>query len=63
MGAYDIKNIISFFAHKIFNFKSRFIIFEATEISDVVGIVILLGIMIGLGIIVGLVSFRRSRYN
>lgn len=63
MGAYDIKNIVSFFAHKIFNFKSRFIIFEATEISDAVGIAILLGIMIGLGIIVGIVSFRRSRYN
>ena len=63
LGAYDIKNIISYFAHKVFNFKSRFVIFQPTEISEILGVSIIIGIILILWMIMKIISSKRSKFN
>ena len=63
LGAYDLKNIISYFAHKVFDFQSRFVIFEPVEISSFWGAVILVSIVTFLLILVKIISLNRSKYN
>lgn len=62
LGKYDIKNIFSFFAHKVFTFKARFVIFQPTEISPAYGIIVLILILLSACISLFAVS-KRSAYN
>lgn len=63
LGKYDIKNIFSFFAHKIFSFKARFVALRPLEISSACGIFILLAILACACISLFAVSSNRSSYN
>lgn len=62
LGKYDIKNIFSFFAHKIFAFKARFAAFQPTEISNATGIAILVFMLMAACILMA-ASSKRSLYN
>ena len=61
LGRYDIKNICSFFARRIFTFQSRFVIFESVAISPVWGLGIVALVLV-LAFFSLLVSSRRSQY-
>lgn len=37
LGAYDFRNIFSFFAHQVFNFTGRFRMFQALPINEFTG--------------------------
>lgn len=62
LGAYDFRNIISYFSHKLFTFTARFTIFEAKPISEIVGLVIINATIILAVISSILVSRKRSAY-
>lgn len=63
LGAYDLKNIVSYFAHKIFDFQSQFVIFDPVSISAFWGIVVLVSIATLLLLSVKVISLKRSRYD
>lgn len=62
LGKYDIKNIYSFFAHKIFSFQSRFRIMDAIEISPICGIGFIVLMIISSFIALIAIS-KRSLYS
>lgn len=62
LGKYDIKNICSFFAHKVFTFKARFVVFQPLKISPVYGIIVIT-LMVLFACIILFATSQRSAYN
>ncbi len=62
LGKYDVKNICSFFAQKIFSFKARFVVFQATDISPACGASVIVLMLLVAGIALFFTS-KRSAYN
>lgn len=62
LGKYDIKNICSFFASKIFSFQARFVIFEPAKISPSLGLGIAACIL-ALAFFTMFAASKRSQYH
>ena len=62
LGKYDVKNICSFFAQKIFSFKARFVVFQATDISPACGVAVI-ALMLFASCIALFFTSKRSSYS
>lgn len=63
LGAYDFRNIFSYFAHSVFSFNGRFNMFAPMPINNVVGIAIILLTSILILFSIFIVINKRSAYN
>lgn len=63
LGAYDFRNIISFFANKVFTFTARFEMFQPIPINEWVGVTVMGFTTIGLLAITFIVATYRSSYD
>jgi hypothetical protein len=63
LGAYDFRNIFSYFSHKVFNFTARFEMFTPKPINEINAILIIILTIIVLISITFIISKKRSSYN
>ncbi|MCL1935537.1 MAG: hypothetical protein FWF57_04065 [Defluviitaleaceae bacterium] len=63
LGAYDFRNIFSYFAHNVFSFESRFIMFRPHQINEYYGIAIIIFTVFFLFLTMLYISNKRSLYD
>ncbi|NLK97652.1 hypothetical protein [Defluviitalea saccharophila] len=63
LGAYDFRNIISYFSHQVFTFTARFVMFKPMPINEVLGILLTLATAVILFVVLFTVAKKRSAYS
>lgn len=63
LGAYDLRNIVSHFAHQFFSFRGRFVMFTPIQINSFLGAIIILFTIVFFLALTFLVVKKRSAYD
>lgn len=63
LGAYDFRNIFSYFSYQVFTFTARFVMFEPIPINGMIGILLTLATVVCLFVLLFTVAGKRSAYH